>query len=100
VSRRVGTKKPPKGLVLFPLTLPSVAVGLGLGLLGEEGDRGATALLADGEEDLGEGNFVFHNIYYHTQRGLTVDKKVKLFLTPFTLVHRSVAVGEQGRSKK
>ena len=45
---------------LFHLTLPSGAVVLDLDLLGGEGDRGATARLADGGEDLAEGDFVFH----------------------------------------
>ena len=57
-------KKPPLSgaCALFLLLLPSGAFGLGLDLLGGEGDRGATPDLADGEEDLSEGNFVFHNI--------------------------------------
>ena len=44
----------------FHLTLPSVAVSLDLLLLGHEGDSGATARLADGGDNLGEGDFSFH----------------------------------------
>lgn len=45
---------------LFLFSFPRVSVVLGLGLLGGEGDRWATARLADGQEELSEGDFVFH----------------------------------------
>ena len=78
---QAGTTAPKgwRGWRLVLLLTPSVAVVLNLGLLGREGNRGTTPDLADGEEDLSEGNFVFHNIDYHAQRGLTVEKKINYF---------------------
>lgn len=78
---RAGTTAPKgwRGRRLVLLLTPSVAVVLNLGLLGREGNRGTTPDLADGEEDLSEGNFVFHNIDYSTQRGSLVENYFKLF---------------------
>ena len=67
-------------MALPAFLLPFGTLGLFLGLLVEDDSGGRGEGLADAGEEGDLRGRVFHNIYHHTQRGPTVEKKVKLFL--------------------